>query len=133
MSDIKSKAVLLYYFSSSELLSHGKTALRKISDTLDIFLASKSNLSIIWYHDPKLDDYLKSDAPDIWQGYIALEKKFVDSASGILIKDPSKEESLIEECTAYYGSGGFLANSCVNAGKPVMIQDLSTTSALRNS
>ncbi len=130
MSDKKSKTVLLYYFSSSELLSHGENALKKISDTLDTFLNSKASLFIIWYHNPRLDDHLKSDAPAVWQSYLALQEKFLKSDIGILINDPSEEESLIEQCTAYYGSGGYLATSCSTARKPVMIQDISTKSSL---
>ena len=137
MSDIisenNSKAVILYYFSSSELLSHGKNAIKKISDTLDIFLSSADKISVIWYHNPGLDDYLKSDSPEIWKAYLELEKRFADSAIGILEKDCSKEDQLVDKCSAYYGSGGYLATSCSNAGKPVMIQDISSRSSLADN
>ena len=130
MSDYNNKKILLYYFSSSELLAHKTNSIKKINETLDIFLQSKDKISILWYHNPQLDEYIKERSPEIWNEYLALEDRFQDCNIGTIIKDSSKEDSLVEVCDAYYGSGGYLATSCANSKKPVMIQDISTTSCL---
>lgn len=125
MSELKKKKILLYYFSSTEFLSHKEHALQKIKETLDVFISSKDNISVIWYHDPFLDDYLCSEIPELFEEYLNLEKNFKNSGCGIYVNDSSLENSLVAECDAYYGSGGYLATCCADAKKPVMIHDIS--------
>ena len=133
MSENNPKSIILYYFSSSELLSHKEHALEKISETLDTFIQNKDKISVIWYHNPHLDEILNSKIPDIYQKYLNLENLFEKNNLGVLIKDSDKEDSIISQCNAYYGSGGYLATSCSNAGLPVMIQDISTMSYLQRN
>ncbi|MCR4744862.1 MAG: hypothetical protein K5894_06485 [Lachnospiraceae bacterium] len=125
----ESGSVLLYYFSPSELIAHADAAIQKITETLNVFYASADNLYVIWYHDTRLDEYISSNYPDLWSEYLSLIEKFKKSGCGEFINDSSKEMELVDRCSAYYGSGGFLSTSCSENGNPVMIQDISTRSA----
>ncbi len=96
-----------------------------MNEVIDIFAAAKDDINVMWYHDPRLDSYLESDASEIFDKYKALIRRFEESGCGVYCSSLEEEDNLVARCTAYYGSGGYLATGCVDAGKPVMIWEVS--------
>lgn len=134
---------LFYYTSISALYTKGQEMIQKIESTLQDFLEHKAELSIIWYQDPLLPA-LRDWNPEVFAKYEELLDRFQKEGCGAIENDtgedrifrrewetqafeairPTPTESRgIENCDAYYGSPGYLAECFLEAGKPVMIQD----------
>ena len=128
--DSKEKPVILYYVSPGELLAHGKNALAKIAENIEIFAAQRDAVSVHWHHDTRLDDYLKAKKPELFEAYIGITEDFSNSCCGVYEADSDIPGDIFESCRAYYGSGGYYATCCLDAGKPVMIWDISGKSSL---
>ena len=135
---------LFYYTSISALFAKSGETLTKIENTLQVFSEHKGEVSVFWYQDPHLAK-LRDRKPEIFAKYEDLTSRFQERGYGTIERDgeedrifrretegkpflkitPTPTESRgIERCDAYYGSPGYLAQCFAEAGKPVMIQDL---------
>ncbi len=134
---------LFYYTSVSALCTKGQEMIQKIKSTLQVFAEHKDEISVFWYQDPHVQEFLSRDS-ELFAKYQALLVFFRDEVCGTIESDgeedrifrreigttpfseitPTPTESRgIKGCDAYYGSPGYLAECFVEAGKPVMIQD----------
>ena len=130
LPDNKEKPVILYYVSPGELLAHGENALAKIAENIEIFAAQRNAVSVHWHHDTRLDDYLKANKPGLFEAYIGLAEDFTNRGCGVYEADADISGDIFESCRAYYGSGGYYATKCMDAGKPVMVWEISAKSCL---
>lgn len=117
------KKKLLFYMSFADLYSRKDVAIAKLHKILQLFDNSKDSLEIMWLMEDDLRDNIRSISGELEEAFDVCAGHFCDARLGTLIGYDKLREA-VQECDAYYGSGGYAANLCAYAGKPVMIRSM---------
>ena len=123
------RPVIFYFISMSTLFCWGKEAVRKIERTLEVFYNYREEAMVLWVQDPNLF-CLQKRMPEVFLAYEEMVKSFREKG-GKTPRAPLDHRldpvfrMEMDECKAYYGDSGFFAEVFSEAGKPVMIQELS--------
>ena len=117
--DISEKKVILFYVSVSSVYTYGENAIEKLHQVMDIFTESSDKITVRWVADAKFADDITSVCPSLKDRYLDMVDGFLERQLGEYIVDAGSD--LFKGCNAYYGSGGYYLNQCVNRGLPAMI------------
>ena len=117
--DISEKKVILFYVSVSSVYTYGENAIEKLHQVMDIFTESSDKITVRWVVDSKFDDDMNSVCSSLKGRYLEIVDAFLKMELGEYIVDAGSD--LFKGCNAYYGSGGYYLNQCVNRGLPAMI------------
>lgn len=118
------KKVLLYYVSASSFTQYGEHILEKMKEVFRITANEFEQVIVLWKSEIVMKEILEQLEPKLFEKYIAMEKEFVSQKRGILDYNLSEEEA-VSISDAYYGDSSSLGQKFRNAGKPVMIQQVS--------
>ena len=92
----------------------------------DVFGSFKNNsdkVSVIWAVDANTPSLLEEKRPELFEKYKEAKEKYDSLGIGsFMISDDA--EKTVEECDAFYGSGGYVMNLAVRKKIPVMIWDI---------
>jgi hypothetical protein len=113
------KKVILFYVSVSSVYTYGERAIDKLHQVMDVFAESSDKITVRWVVDPKFDDDMNSVCSSLKDRYLEIVDVFLKRQLGEYIVDAGSD--LFTGCDAYYGSGGYYLNQCVNRGLPTMI------------
>lgn len=117
------KKVVLYYIGVSSFIQHKEKMLAKMKDVFRIFEENQDDVVMLWRPQAIIKATLEQLEPQLYQGYCELEKEYQEKSS--VIFDTFLDDKLaVEFCDAYYGDASPIAQMCHNAGKPVMLQDV---------
>lgn len=118
----KKEKKLLFYISISDMYLHGKQAVSKIRHSFEL-LRKNESISMQWVMDDNMFEIIEKNVPDIYKEFNQIVRDFTDNGYGCILKC-SEVQKAVEEADAFYGSGGYALNMCVNKGIPVMICNL---------
>ena len=118
------KKIILYYVSLSSFTQQVEMIIAKIKSVLDIFEENCKETVVIWKTSSLIKSTLEQVNPEVYKEYCDLEQLFLEKKIGILDEEMSNEQ-VVRICDAYYGDTSPMVQMCRNAGKPVMIQDVS--------
>ena len=142
------RPAICYHVSLSALFSEKERMLDKIRDVLSVFKENQEGCLCLWRQDPLTARELPRFSPDLWEAYRKILEEAAKEDHVILDQGASEldawegqteepfygpglseqEKEVLSFCKAYYGDPSFLANCFVDAGKPVMIQDIGVRS-----
>lgn len=117
------KKVLLYSMGGSAFAGHGKQALAKLQEVLAILEGQREEVAVLWYVELLQEADVMQKKDEIWQTYRELVECYRERGWIVVMDDAAEAKQAAKICDAYYGCGGYLAQKCVVAGKPVMIQE----------
>ena len=117
------KKVMLYYVSLSSFTQHRQQAIIKIKRVFETFEENRDDVMVIWSVHSIIKETLKQMEPQLYEEYCGLEELFLEKKIGMLAIDVSNEQ-VAAVCDAYYGDASPMVQMCRNAGKPVMIQEI---------
>lgn len=118
------KKIILYYVSLSSFTQQVEMTIAKIKSVLDIFEENCKETIVIWKTSSLIKSTLEQVNPEVYREYCDLVRLFLERKIGILDEEMSNEQA-VSMCDAYYGDTSPMVQMCRNAGKPVMIQDVS--------
>ena len=101
------------------MYTYGENAIEKLHQVMDIFTESSDKITVRWVADAKFADDITSICPSLKDRYLDMVDGFLERQLGEYIVDAGSD--LFMGCNAYYGSGGYYLNQCVNRGLPAMI------------
>ena len=113
------KKVILFYVSISSMYTCGERIIDKLHQVMDVFAENSEKITVRWIADAKFDDYMNSICPSLRDVYKDIVDIFLKRQLGEYFADAGSD--LFKGCNAFYGSGGYYLNQCVNRGLPVMI------------
>lgn len=113
------KKVILFYVSVSSMYTYGERAIDKLHHVMNVFADNIDKITVRWVVDAKFDDDMTLVCSSLKDRYLEIVDSFLERQLGEYIVDDGS--NLFKGCNAYYGSGGYYLNQCVNRGLPVMI------------
>ena len=113
---------ILLYTSTSTFYTYGYKAVDKLKRVLEIFAENKEKIKARWIMDHDQEEDIKRLCASIWDNYMDIKALFEKRELGEIIVDADEKDC--DGCDAYYGSGGFFMNICLNKGLPVMVWDI---------
>ena len=117
------KKIIMYNTSVSALLQHGNKMVDKMWDVFHTFKEHQTEVALLWRPHPLSGITIESMRPKLWEEYQKLVEQYRESGWGIY-DDTADLKRAIALCDAYYGDGGSVVQLCREAGKPVMLQDI---------
>jgi hypothetical protein len=130
------KKIIVYGQNASGLVEHKEQALRKLQYVFNIFYESREEVALIYCPHRKLHEFTEPAEPQLWQRYRQIVEGYRRDGWGIYCECDSRSEQtenvthmataqqLAAAADAFYGDAGRLALEFQQAGKPVMIQDV---------
>jgi len=115
------KKVVLYNTSLSDLLNQADM-MNKIKDTISFF-EGQEDCVLWWRPHPLYESTLSSMRPDLLEVYRKIVREYKAGAKGIFDEGEDLEWALAET-DVYYGDGSSVAQLYLEAGKPVLYQDV---------
>lgn len=117
------KKVIFYNISVAPFLANSEEMLNKISDTLQVFKKSQSDIALLWRPHPLLPATIKSMRPFLWNKYRGIVEQYRQEGWGIY-DDTSDVDRAIVLSDAYYGDGGSVFELYKRTGKLIMVQNV---------
>jgi hypothetical protein len=130
------KKIIVYGQNACGLVEHGEQALRKLQENLAVFYEKRDEVALIYCPHRKLQEFTEPVEPKLWQQYCRIVEDYRRAGWGICIvcdstsaeptgvTETAQAQQLAAVADAYYGDSGRLALEFLQAGKPVMIQDV---------
>ncbi len=113
------KTIIVYGINACCLVEKGDAMLQKIRDAFAVFKKESDNVTPVFRPHPQLEDFTAAASPELWNQYRQMVKEY--RAEGWGIYDEETEDHILAAAAdAYYGDGGSLALSFMQAGKPVL-------------
>lgn len=121
------KKVILYNTGLTAFLQHSEQYLDKMKAVFRVFWEAREEVALLWRPHPLLENTVKTMRPAILESYEKLVEEYRRNGWGIY-DDSADLNRAIAVCDAYYGDGSSVVQLCKEAGKPVMIQDVTILS-----
>lgn len=118
------KKVIFYNTSLATLLDKKEQAIQKMRWVFDFFEKRKDEVALLWRPHPLTESTLFSMLPQLYQEYIELKQQYTREGWGIYDDSADLDRAIIL-CDGYYGDRSSVVTLCQEAGKKVMIQDVS--------
>ena len=122
-SDGTYKKIVFYNTSIVAFLTHKKTMLDKISDSLDFFYKEREEVALLWRPHPLMESTVKSMSPELWEQYQSMVDNYCKQGWGIY-DDTSDLNRAILLSNCYYGDQSSVVQLYQETGKPIMIQNV---------
>lgn len=122
-SDGTYKKIVFYNTSIVAFLTHKKTMLDKISDSLDFFYKEREEVALLWRPHPLMESTVKSMSPELWEQYQSMVDNYCKQGWGIY-DDTSDLNRAILLSNCYYGDQSSVVQLYQKTGKPIMIQNV---------
>ena len=90
----------------------------------DFFEKRKDEVALLWRPHPLTESTLFSMLPQLYQEYIELKQQYTREGWGIYDDSADLDRAIIL-CDGYYGDRSSVVTLCQEAGKKVMIQNVS--------
>ncbi len=120
----KEDKVLLYFPDVSDLIERKDRAIDKMQTVIRIFEENSKQLKFLILKGAYVDSLLMDEDPKLYEKYNEILDRAGNCPGVNIINEDEKDyDSLVNECSAYYGDPGRLAHMFRNAGKSVMIQN----------
>lgn len=123
---IADKKILVYRISASFLMINREKAFEKMYDAVRQIKAASNKVACVFSPHENVSQIENLD-PELWKKYSEFTE-LLKRDEDIAYDDHDIVRSHIDECTAYYGSPGYLAHVFGLHGKPVMIMDVNCRS-----
>ncbi|MCR4746406.1 MAG: LicD family protein [Lachnospiraceae bacterium] len=120
---IDKKKTVIYLTSESVLFEYGRPAVEKIRKVLNIFKENRERIELLWHPCVIKGDIRDAYAPELIHEYEQLRSEFVKEGWGRIIEDDDASK-IIKTADAVYGDASYLMMSALEAGKPVMLQNI---------
>ncbi len=117
------KKVFLYNTGVSGLLEHSEQYIRKMKNVFEIFKANQERTALLWRPHPLIEATISAMRPQLWTEYKQLADRYREAGWGIY-DDTADLSRALAVSDAYYGDHSSLVKLCLQAGKPIMIQDV---------
>ena len=120
------KKTLLYLTSESILFEYGEMALKKMKNSLTIFKDHRESINLVWYPDLISQKVREAFDPELLKAYEQMKLEFAKEGWGKLIEMTQEEDPdhMIHDVDAVYGDASYLMMLAIEAGKPVMLQNI---------
>ena len=115
------KRKVLYYVSLSALVEHKELMLEKIRRVLAVFQENQDEIILCWKTEKQIEELLPQLIPDLWEKYHQIVEVYQQEQWGEYVTI-EEEETLVEECDAYYGDASALVYQFLQKKKPVMLE-----------
>ncbi len=117
----KDKKYVIFQVSAPFIVRFGESAIKKISDSIDIMKLNRDRITVIFSPHESLDKIndIGDDNRRMWERLLG----FLEGDSDIVVTDHNVGE-YITSADGYYGCPGVTAHRCVQEGVPVMIMSL---------
>lgn len=114
---------LIFYCSISDFYAKGDATINWLNRSLERLVIERNRTSCLWITDYDMEAQLERICPERLPAFQQAKAFFLSEKLGEIF--PIGEiDSVLQRAHAFYGSGGYLMNRCVNAGIPVMIRNL---------
>ena len=118
-SILSDRKYILFYVSFSSFYTHRENVLKKLETVIGIFADNKDRIRVKWISDASFEEDMKKICPELFESFLKIVAIFREKDLGEYIT--SGDADFCKGCSAYYGSGGFFLNECVNKSIPSMI------------
>lgn len=118
------KKIIFYNTNVGALLQHGEKMLDKMRDVFEVFKQNKEEVALLWRPHPLIKATIESMRPQLWEDYRKLVEEYKAEGWGIYDDTPDMDRA-VALCDGYYGDGSSIVQLCQEAGKPVMLQNVS--------
>ena len=117
------KKKILFYTSFASFYENPLRIISKMDNVFESFKNNSDKVSVVWAVDGNTPSLLEEKKPELFEKYNEARKKYdgLGIGSFLIIDDAEKT---VEECDAFYGSGGYVMNLAVRKKIPVMIWDI---------
>lgn len=117
---------IFYYTDVLPFLSKEDAAIDKLKHNLELFGQNADRITLIWHPWSKTAEYLKLNGSPVLDEYIKIADDYKLGGWGVFDDSLSPEQSkrVLLSCNAYYGDISNLMYDAMEAGLPVMIQNL---------
>ncbi len=116
------RKILVFRPSVSFILQFGNDALEKLKRSVEVIKESSDRIVCIFSPDSEMNR-IETINNELWDNYTAFIR-LIEKDDLLIYDDCKMIDGRIDRIDAYYGSAGSLAHSCRNAGKPVMIMNI---------
>ena len=115
--------VLLFHANPGDIVLYGDKYFDKMAGNLEVFEQNRDKMSVLWYEDETVTDFLADHYPKLHEKYLKMKDKFTELDLGIYMESDDTYKS-VAVADAYYGDRDAIMYQVQKLGKPVMIQNV---------
>ena len=116
------KKIILYNTHLNIFLQFKEVAVKKIESVFDYF-KGRDDVLLLWRPHPLCKATLKAMRADLYEAYLALEKRYLEEDIGILDESEDMYQA-ISVADGYYGDNSSVLSIFGVTGKPICIQNV---------
>lgn len=114
------KIVILLHMNASMLFEHGREAVQKLREVMELLRKEEDGFVLLWRPDGSVRELLRKEDAEAWGRYRDLMEEYRREKWGIFDDSPDWERAVCF-CDAYYGDAGVMSTRCVRLDKPILI------------
>lgn len=114
------KIVILLHMNASMLFEHGREAVQKLREVMELLRKEQDGFVLLWRPDGSVRELLRKEDAEAWGRYRDLMEEYRREKWGIFDDSPDWERAVCF-CDAYYGDAGVMSTRCVRLDKPILI------------
>lgn len=114
------KIVILLHMNASVLFEHGREAVQKLREVMELLRKEQDGFALLWRPDGGVREFLRKEDAEAWGRYRDLMEEYRREKWGIFDDSPDWERAVCF-CDAYYGDAGVMSTRCVRLDKPILI------------
>ena len=117
---------IFYYTDVLPFLSRENDAISKLEYNLNIFKQNSGEITLVWHPWSCTKDCLLLNNSPVFGRYMEILDRFKEEKWGILDEttDSTDAKKIMLTCNAYYGDTSNLMYDAMEAGLPVMVQNI---------